>query len=58
LRECTAIGLYKGTVRDKMDEKEVKYLKIEGFTERQALKIIEMRDEYKKPNHGRYREPA
>jgi len=35
---------------------EVEYLKIEGFTERQALKIIEMRDEYKKPNHGRYNE--
>lgn len=39
-----------------MDEKEVKYLKVEGFSESQALKIIEMRDEYQKPNHGKYNE--
>ena len=32
----------------------VEYLKSIGFTEEQALKIIAIKDEYDKPNHGKY----
>ena len=39
-----------------MDNGEIKYLKSVGFTEEHALKIIEIKDEFDKPHHGKYGE--